>query len=155
MSTEHTGHDAGLEAAADRRPPASRRQERFLRGMLGVLVDVTILALFVEHWDRFVIDSYTIALLTAMLLQAMLKATLALEHRLAAFFRSRSRKVRPAVRVLATWILLFASKVVILETVDVLFGDDVEFGGLLPFIVLVIVMLVAEAVIERVYDALA
>jgi len=138
----------------DQRPPASPRQERFLRGVLGVLVDVTILALFVEHWDRVVIDSYTIALLTAILLQAMLKATLALEHRLAAFFRTRTRAGTTVLRVLTTWVLLFASKVVILETVNVVFGDDVEFGGLLPFIVLVIVMLAAEAIIERVYDAL-
>lgn len=33
----------------DPEPPASPRLERFLRGMLGGLVDVTILALFVEH----------------------------------------------------------------------------------------------------------
>ena len=140
---------------AGQRPPASPRQERFLRGMLGVLVDVTILALFVEHWNRFVIDSYTIALLTAILLQAMLKATLALEHRLAEFFRNRTRAGTTALRVLTTWVLLFASKVVILESVDLVFGDDVEFGGLLPFIILVVVMLAAEALIERVYDALA
>jgi len=140
---------------AGQRPPASPRQERFLRGMLGVLVDVTILALFVEHWNQFVIDSYTIALLTAILLQAMLKATLALEHRLAEFFRNRTRAGTTALRVLTTWVLLFASKVVILESVDLVFGDDVEFGGLLPFIILVVVMLAAEALIERVYDALA
>mgnify|MGYP001826447242 CR=1 FL=1 len=144
-----------IETTTGQRPPASPRQERFLRGTLGVLVDVTILALFVEHWDRVVIDSYTIALLTAILLQAMLKATLALEHRLAAFFRNHARAGTTALRLLTTWVLLLASKVVILETVNVVFGDDVEFGGLLPFVVLVVVMLAAEAIIERVYDALA
>lgn len=126
-----------------------------MRGVLGVLVDVTILALFVEYWDRIVIDSYTIALLTAILLQAMLKATLAVEHRIAALFRDRTGAGAIALRVLATWVLLFGSKVVILETVNIVFGDGVEFGGLLPFIILVVVMLAAEAIIERVYDALA
>ena len=152
---EYADDISGTTTRTDQHPAASPRQERFLRGMLGVLVDVTILALFVEHWDRFVIDSYTIALLTAILLQAMLKATLALEHRLAGFFRNRTRAGTTALRVLTTWVLLFASKVVILETVDIVFGDDVDFGGLLPFIVLVVVMLAAEAVIERIYDALA
>ena len=146
---------SGITTSTTQRPPATPRQERFLRGMLGVLVDVTILALFVEHWDRFVIDSYTIALLTAILLQAMLKATLALEHRLAAFFRKQTRPGTTALRVLTTWLLLVASKVIILETVNIVFGDDVDFGGLLPFIVLIIVMLAAEAIIERAYDALA
>ena len=103
----------------------------------------------------FVIDSYTIALLTAILLQAMLKATLALEHRLAAFFSKQTRPGTTALRVLTTWVLLVASKVIILETVNIVFGDDVDFGGLLPFIVLIIVMLAAEAIIERADDALA
>ena len=66
---EYADDISGTTTRTDQQPAASPRQERFLRGMLGVLVDVTILALFVEHWDRFVIDSYTIALLTAILLQ--------------------------------------------------------------------------------------
>jgi len=96
---EHPDDVSDPETKTDQRTPATQRQERFLRGMLGVLVDVTILALFVEHWDRFVIDSYTIALLTAILLQAMLKATLALEHHVAAFFRSRTGTGTTTLRV--------------------------------------------------------
>ena len=135
--------------------PATARQQRFLRAVLFVLVDVTVLALFVEYWDRIVIDSYTIALFTAILLQAMLKATLAVEHRIARVFRGRSGTGWLTLRLLATWVLLFGSKFVILEVVDIVFGDHVELGGLLPFIALVIAMLAAEALIERIYDALA
>ena len=135
--------------------PATARQQRFLRAVLFVLVDVTVLALFVEYWDRIVIDSYTIALFTAILLQAMLKATLAVEHRIARVFLGRSGTGSLTLRLLATWVLLFGSKFVILEAVDIVFGDHVDLGGLLPFIALVIAMLAAEALIERIYDALA
>ena len=131
------------------------RQVRFLRAVLFVLVDVTVLALFVEYWDRIVIDSYTIALLTAILLQATLKATLAIEHRIADFFRDRPGRGAIVSRLLATWVVLFGSKFVILEAIDLVFGDDVELGGLIPFIALVVAILAAEAVVERIYDALA
>lgn len=57
----------------DQRVPATDRQNRFLRAVLFVLIDVTVLALFVEYWDRIVIDSFTIALLTAILLQVALR----------------------------------------------------------------------------------
>ena len=139
----------------EQRPAATERQQRFLRAVLFVLVDVTVLALFVEYWDRIVIDSYTIALLTAILLQATLKATLAVEHRIAAIFAGRSGPGATTQKVLAIWGVLFGSKVVILEAVDLIFGDQVDLGGLLPFIVLVVTMLVAEAIIERVFEALA
>lgn len=135
--------------------PATRRQQQFLRAVLFVLVDVSVLALFVEYWDRIVIDSYTIALLTAVVLQAMLKVALAIEHRIADFFRERSGPGAMSLRVLTTWGLLFGSKFVILEAVDLLFGDHVELGGIVPFIILVITMLAAEAIVERLYDALA
>ena len=99
----------------------SARQGRFIRYLLYVLVDLTVLNLFVEYWDRMVIDSFTISLLTAVLLQVLLKATLAIEHRIAGYFQARSGPGALVVRVLATWALLFGSKFVILEAVDIVF----------------------------------
>jgi hypothetical protein len=100
----------------------SARQSRFIRYLLYVLVDLCVLTLFVEYWDRIVIDSFTISLLTAVLLQVLLKATLAVEHRIAGYFQARSEPGALVLRVLATWALIFGSKFVILDTVDIVFG---------------------------------
>ena len=132
----------------------SARQGRFIRYLLLVLVDLTVLNLFVEYWDRIVIDSFTISLLTAALLQVLLKATLAIEHRIGRYFQARSGPWALVLRVLATWALLFGSKFVILEIVDIVFGDDVDFGGLIPFILLVIALLAGEKILTRIYDSL-
>ena len=145
---------SGVSASGQTMQPPTALQVRFLRAVLFVLVDVTVLALFVEYWDRIIIDSYTLALLTAILLQATLKATLAIEHRIGDHFRDRPGRGAMASRLLATWAVLFGSKVVILEGVDLIFGEHVELGGLVPFIVLVVAILAAEAVVERTYDAL-
>ena len=37
---------------------------------------------------------------------------------------------------LASWAVLFGSKFVILEAVDIVFGEDVDLGGVVPFIVI-------------------
>ncbi len=132
----------------------SARQGRFIRYMLYVLVDLTVLNLFVEYWDRIVIDSFTISLLTAVLLQTLLKATLAIEHRIGGYFQARSGPGALVLRVLATWALLFASKFVILEAVDIVFGDDVDFGGLIPFILVVVALFATEKILTYIYDAL-
>ena len=133
----------------------SARQGRFIRSMLFVLVDLTVLNLFVQYWDRVVIDSFTISLFTAALLQVLLKATLAIEHHIARYFQPRPGKRAVILRVLATWAVLFGSKFVILEAVDIVFGDDVDLGGLVPFIALAIALLAAETILTRIYDALA
>ena len=132
----------------------STRQSHFIHYLLNVLVDLTVLNLFVQYWDRVVIDRFTTSLLTAVLLQVLLKATLAIEHGIAHYFEARSGTRAMLFRVLATWSVLFGSKFIILEAVDIVFGEDVELGGLVPFIVLVVTLLGAEKVVNLVYKAL-
>ncbi len=132
----------------------SARQGRFIRYLLYVLVDLTVLNLFVEYWDRIVIASFTISLITAVLLQVLLKATLAIEHRIAGSFQARSGQGALVLLVLASWALLFGSKFVILEAVDIVFGDEVDFGGLIPFIILVVALLTAEKILPHIYHTL-
>lgn len=53
-----------------------------------------------------------------------------------------------------TWLVLFGSKFVILEAINVVFGDKVQFGGVIPFIVVVVGIMAAELIINRIYVAL-
>ena len=131
------------------------RQRRFLRAVLFTLIDLTVLNLFAQYWGLITITSFSVSLLTAILLQSLLKTTLAIEHRIADYFRPREGRGAVVGRVLATWVVLFSSKFVILEVVDIVLGDRVDLGGLIPFILLVVVMLAAEAIVDRIYKALA
>jgi hypothetical protein len=145
----------GETPAAEGGQLVSARQGKFIRYMLFVLVDLTVLNLFVQYWDRVVIDSFMISLFAAALLQVLLKVTLAIEHRVGRYFHARSGPRAVIQRVLATWVVLFGSKFVILEAVDIVFGDHVDLGGLVPFIVLVVALLAAEALLTRIYETLA
>lgn len=127
------------------------RQRYFIRSLLFVLVDLAVLNLFVEYWQRIVIDSFTISLFTAFLLQALLRLTTKIEKRIADHFKVQSGKGALVKRFFATWAVLFSSKFVILEAVDLVFGDHVDFGGIMPFICVVSVMLVAELLLTRVF----
>ena len=52
----------------------------------------------------------------------------------------------------AIWAVLFGSKFVILEAVDIVFGDHVELGKLLEVILIVVVMLAARALVGAFFD---
>lgn len=137
----------------------SNGQRLFLRYFTAILIDLVVLNLFVEYWDKVVIDSFSISLLAAVLLQVLLKLTLVLEHKVAAFFNARSGAMAKFMRYFTAWLILFLSKFVILEAIDLAFGDEVQFlgafHGIVAFIIVVMVMLAAEEAIVRFYRRLA
>ena len=134
----------------------SNHQQVFIKYTLAILVDLTVLGLFNEYWKHVIIDSFSIALLASVLLQALLKVTLIIEHRIAHFFKSKAGLGAKILRLLSTWIVLFVSKLLILEAISFSFGDHVQFvgpvHGLVAFIVVVVAILIAEQLIARIYN---
>ncbi len=137
----------------------SRRQQLFFRYTLAVLIDLTVLNLFNEYWDYVFIEFFTISLFAAILLQFLLQVTIAIEHRVANYFKKKAG-LRPRVmRALSTWAILFGSKLVILEAINFSFGDSVIFSGpihgLVAFIIVVIAIIIAEQTLSWIYESLA
>ena len=137
----------------------STRQRWFVRYVLAVLIDLLVLNLFVEYWRHVEIDSFTVSVFAAILLQVLLRLTLALEHKLAEYFKSRPGGWAKFMRWFSAWLVLFGSKFVILEAIDVAFGDRVVFGGpfhgLVAIIVVLFAMVLAEEIVVRIYRRLA
>jgi hypothetical protein len=132
----------------------TRRQLIFFSWTKDVLIYVVVLNLFVEYVDKIVIDSFTISILTAILLKALLDLILGLEHRVAHFFETRPGNLSKFLRIMSTWLILFLSKFLILEAVDLVFGDHVELGNFVHVLSLVIALMVAREAVQRIYVAL-
>ncbi len=130
------------------------RQEIFLSWTTDVLIYIVVLNLFVEYNPKIVIDSFTISILTAILLKILLELILRFEHRVANFFKSRPGRLSNFLRIISTWIILFLSKFLILEVVDIVFGEHVELGKFLDVIILVIALIATREVIQRIYFSL-
>jgi hypothetical protein len=134
-------------------------QRLFVRYLMATLIDLTVINLFDEYWQHVSISSFTISILSAILLQVLLKATLALEHRVALFFNQKSGGIAKFLRFFSAWLILFGSKFVMLGAINFVFGDGVLFTGplhgVVAFIVVVVAMLGAEELIVRVYRRLA
>ena len=146
-------------AQEDSAQSISTKQRLFMRYFTAILVDLAILNLFDEYWDQVVIESFTISLFTAVVLQVLLQLTIMFEHKVGAYFKTKSGTSAKVQRFFATWAILFFSKLIILEVINIAFGDDVlflgAFHGLVAFIVVVIALLVAEKLILKLYHSLA
>ena len=139
--------------ASNKKPIAlespTKRQLVFFSWTKDVLIYILVLNLFVEYNPKMVIDSFTISIFTAILLKILLEIILKLEHRVAAFFEGRK-----VLQIFFVWLILFGSKFVILEVVDLVFGEHVELGKFLDVILLVIALMVAREIFQRIYQAL-
>ena len=137
----------------------STGQRVFLRYFTAILVDLVVLNLFAEYWEIVEVDSFMISLFAAVLLQVLLKLTIAIEHRIGAYFKTKDGAGARALHFLIAWLVLFGSKFVILAAVDFAFGEWILFGGpwhgVVAFIAVVVGMLAAEEGILRVYRRLA
>ena len=137
---------------------ATNRQRLFVRYFTAILIDLVVLNLFVEYSEKVAIDSFTTSLLAAVVLQVLLKLTIAVEHRVAAFFKARPGGLMIFLRYFSAWLVLFGSKFVILEAISLAFGDRVRFEGIfhgiVTLIVVIIAMLIAEEAIVRLYRKL-
>ena len=137
----------------------SPKQQLFLKYLTFTLVDLTVLNFFAEYWDKVTISAFHISLLVAIILQLLLKMTLKLEHKMGDFFSSHASLKMKITRIFSTWFILFASKFVMLGVLQFVFGDAIVFSGayhgVVAFIVLVVVILLVEYLVTRLYESLA
>ncbi|MDX1380204.1 MAG: hypothetical protein R3233_03745 [Xanthomonadales bacterium] len=147
MTDTHTGVPATAQLP-------TTRQRLFVRYLTLTLVDLVVLNLFAEYWDLVTVDGFTISLIAAILLQVLLKLTLVLEHKVAAWFKARPGKTAKIMRWFVAWLILFGSKFVILEALNLALGDALQFHGawhgVVAFIVVVVVMLLVEEILVRI-----
>ncbi|MGJ7512076.1 hypothetical protein [Variovorax sp. GT1P44] len=136
----------------------STRQRLFVRYFTAILIDLVVLNLFVEYSKNVTIDSFTTSLWVSVVLQLLLKLTIAVEHRVAGFFEGKAGGFMKFLRFFSAWLVLFGSKFVILEAITFIFGDNVRFDGafhgIVILVAIIITMLVAEEAIIRLYRKL-
>lgn len=130
------------------------RQHIFVKYTLFVLVDLTVLNFFAEYCENVYVSGFTVSLLAAILLQVLLQATLYVEHKVAHYFKTKEGLKAKILRGIATWGILFVSKLIILKAIAIAFGEKILFHGpihgLVTFIVVVIAIIIAEQLIIKI-----
>ncbi len=132
----------------------TRAQAWYLDWSLDILVYSVVLNLFVEFADEIVIDSFTISLLTAVLMKLMLVLLGSLEERAEEYFLSRGTAAAKVLMVVVVFSILFFGKLLILEVVDLVFGDRVDLGHFVEVVLLILSMMAARALMNWIFDRL-
>jgi len=111
--------------------PADQVEPRFAAAIVDVFVYVVVLNLFVEYLPTVISETFTLSLLTAVLLKGVLEIVVAAKNWVKARFRAASTPIGKVVAAVMLWAVLFGSKFLVLEVVALVFGDRVSLGGFL------------------------
>ena len=146
-----------VEEAADREAPpgaaavedpADQVEPRFAAAIVDVFVYVVVLNLFVEYLPKVISETFTLSLLTAGLLKGVLEIVVAAKNWVKARFRAASTPTGKVVAAIMLWAVLFGSKFLVLEVVDLVFGDRVSLGGFFSVTALILSLLLARAAVR-------
>ncbi|MET0929172.1 MAG: hypothetical protein ABWX74_06610 [Aeromicrobium sp.] len=113
---------------------------------------VIVLNLAVEYVPSVITEGFTVSLLTAVVLKIALELVIMAKGFILARVRSATTRRAKAVAALALWIVAAGSKFLVLELVDLVFGDAVKLGGFVSVTGLVLVLLLARSGIRRLLD---
>lgn len=120
--------------------------------VIDVFVYVVVLNLFVEYLPRVIAETFTLTLLTAVLLKVVLEVVVVVKDRLKGRFRRASTVPGRIGSGVLLWLVLVGSKVVVLECVDFVFGDRVSLGGFVSVTLLIVTLLVARTAVRRLLE---
>ena len=124
-------------------------QPRVAAAIVDIFVYVVVLNLFVQYVPQVISETFTLSLLTAVLLKGVLEIVVAAKNRVKARFREASTPVGKVVAAVLLWVVLFGSKFLVLEIVALVFGDRVSLGGFFSVTGLILALLLSRAAVRR------
>lgn len=117
--------------------------------LVDVFVYLVVLGLFTQVFPAVISETFLLALLTAILLKAVLEVVLLVKKRTITRIRMTRLPVVRVANVVVLLLVLPGSKFLVLELVALVFGDAVYLGGFFQVTALIIVLMLARGGVRR------
>ena len=116
---------------------------------MDVFVYVVVLNLAVQYVPSVISETFTLSLLTAVLLKVALEAVVFLKGKILSRFRAATTRSARWWTAALLWAAAAGSKIVVLEMVDLVFGDAVSLGNFISVTLLVVAILLSRAAVRK------
>ena len=129
--------------------PTPRSDTGRAADVVDVFVYVVVLNLFIEYVPAVISETFTLSLLTAVLLKGVLEVVVAVKKRARGRFTAARSAVGKLGAGLLLWAVLVGSKFIVLKAIDLVFGDSVSLGGFVSVTLLILALLMSRLVVRR------
>lgn len=121
--------------------------------VVDLFVYVVVLNLAIEYVPSVISEGFTLSLMTAALLKVTLEVVIRAKNTILDRLRVATTRRTKIVAALSLWVVSAGSKIVVLELVNLIFGDSVSLGGFIPVTLLAVALLMSRAAVRRLlYD---
>jgi hypothetical protein len=118
--------------------------------VIDLFVYVVVLNLAIEYIPSVISESFSLSLLTAVLLKIALEVVILLKREITTRLRAAVTRRAKLAAAVVLWMVAAGSKLVVLELVDLVFGDAVSLGGFIPVTLVVVALLVSRSAVRRI-----
>lgn len=120
--------------------------------VVDVFVYVVVLNLAVEYLPVVISETFTMSLLTAIVLKLVLEAVIWVKNRVKVRIKQSPRLIGKVGAALALWLVLVGSKFVVLEIIAFAFAGQVQLGGFFSVTGLIIILMLARGGVRKLLD---
>lgn len=120
--------------------------------LVDVLVYLVVLGTFSQLFPAVISETFLLSLLTAILLKVVLEVVAWVKSKALARIRSQGALASRIIGAVVLVLVLPGSKFLVLEIVDLLFGDAVQLGGFFLVTLLIVVLMLSRGVVRRLLD---
>lgn len=117
--------------------------------LVDVFVYLVVLGTFSQLFPAVISESFLLSLLTAILLKVVLEGVAWVKSNALARVRTDGPAARRIIGVVVLLLIMPGSKFLVLELVDLVFGDAVQLGGFFLVTLLIVVLMLARGGVRR------
>lgn len=126
------------------------KREIFRDLTTGTLLYVVIMGFFDDYTTFLFVSSHSVLVLAAFVMQLLTFGTFQLKKVVARKVKGGRDRANPVALGLSIWAIMFFSKFVFLEVIDIVFGESVNFSGFIGLAIVVVVTVLVDRILELV-----
>jgi|GEM_PF-597791 len=130
------------------------RQELFQDMIIGILLYSVILGFFNDYTKILHTGTYSITFVLAIVMQILTYLTYRVKDKVVDWFKSGEKPKNKMWLVLSVWLVIFLSKFVFLWVIEFVFRGTVEISGFIGLLIIVVILTIAQKLIDMTYDKL-
>lgn len=129
------------------------RRPALAEHIVDVFVYVVVLNLAIQYLPRVISETFTLSLLTAVLLKVVLEVVVSAKDRVKARVKTARSGWEASAALVVLWLVLVGSKFLVLALIDLVFGDNVDLGNFWSVTGLVLALMAARYGVRRLLAA--
>jgi hypothetical protein len=126
----------------------SSKQRIFREWTSGTLIYAVVMGFFNDYTDFLRIESFSTVFLAALVMQALTSATFSVKKRVNSWYQGRTGTGIKIAHGLSIWAIMFFSKFVFLEVINIVFASAVEISSFVGLMLIIAVMVILSGLIE-------